>query len=113
MEEVIPEIIDETTNNNLLIIAPSELEVKNAVFSLNHDGASGPYGFDASFFQTYWEIIKKDVCAAVLQFFQSGWLTSNYNTNTLILIPKTPNADSIDQYRPIANISLHLANILL
>jgi hypothetical protein len=26
----------------------------------------------------------------------------NYNANTLILIPKTPNADSIDQFRPIA-----------
>jgi hypothetical protein len=26
----------------------------------------------------------------------------NYNANTLILILKTPNADSIDQFRPIA-----------
>jgi len=26
----------------------------------------------------------------------------NYNANTLILIPKTPNADTVSQYRPIA-----------
>jgi hypothetical protein len=26
----------------------------------------------------------------------------NYNSNTLILIPKTDNADSIDKFRPIA-----------
>ena len=101
VEEVIPKMIDDTTNN-LLIMSPSELEVKNAVFGLNPDGAPGPDGFGACFYQTYWEIIKKDVLAAVLQFFQSGWLPPNYNSNTLILIPKSSNADSIDQYRPIA-----------
>ena len=101
VDEVIPQMIDDTTNN-LLIMIPSEAEVKNAVFNLNHDNAPGPDGFGASFFQQYWEIVKKDVYAAVLQFFQTGWLPPNYNANTLILIPKTPNADNIDQYRPLA-----------
>jgi len=101
VEEVIPELIDETSNN-LMTMIPSEDEVKNAVFNLNQKGAPGLDGFGACFFQTYWEIVKKDVYAAVLQFFQSGWLPSNYNSNTLILIPKNPNAYSIDQYRPIA-----------
>jgi hypothetical protein len=41
------------------------------------------------------------ICS-VLQFFQSGWIPPNYYSNTLILIPKAPNADSIEQYRPIA-----------
>lgn len=40
------------------------------------------------------------------QFFQNRWLPSNYNANTLIFILKTLNADSIDQYRPLALANL-------
>lgn len=39
---------------------------------------------------------------AVLQFFTTRWILPNYNSNTIILIPKYPEADSIDKYRPIA-----------
>ena len=52
VEETIPKIIDDTTNNLLTMIS-SLLEVKAAVFDLNHDGAPGPYGFGACFFQAY------------------------------------------------------------
>jgi len=78
------------TSNNLLIMIPSELEVKSAVFNLNQDRAPGPDGFGESFSQTYLEIIKKDVYAAVVQFFHSEWLPPNYNANTLFFIPKVP-----------------------
>jgi hypothetical protein len=37
-----------------------------------------------------------------MRCFGKNWIMPNYNANTLILIPKTPNADSIDQFRPIA-----------
>ena len=101
LEEVVPNLIDEPTNK-LLTMIPSTEEIKNAVFDLNNEGAPGPNGFGACFFQTYWDIVHKEVTDAVIQFFQTGWLAPNYNANTLILIPKTSNADSIDQYRPIA-----------
>jgi hypothetical protein len=76
--------------------------MKNAVFSLNKDSAPGPDGVGAFFYQSYWAIIHQDVVNDVLQFFISGWIMPNYNSNTLILIPKTSNVDSIDQFRPIA-----------
>lgn len=101
VEEAIPKLIDDTTNNILTMI-PTMEEVKNAVFSLNSDGAPGPDGFGACFFQNYWEIINKDVLEAVIDFFKTGWLPPNYNSNTLILMPKEPNAASIENYRPIA-----------
>jgi len=101
VEETIPKIIDDTTNN-LLTMIPSLSEVKAAVFDLNHDGAPGPDGFGACFFQAYWDIIHVDVYKAVLEFFQNGWLPPNFNANTLVLIPKIPNADKIEHYRPIA-----------
>jgi hypothetical protein len=100
VEEVIPSLIDDRVNA-LLTMIPSPSEIKNAVFDLNKDGAPGPDGFGAFFFQTYWEIIQSDVINAVIEFFNTGWLMPNFNANTLILIPKTPNADTIDQYRPI------------
>jgi len=47
-------------------------------------------------------------CEAVIEFFQTGWLPPNFNPNSLILIPKSPCADTIDQYRPIALVNFKL-----
>jgi hypothetical protein len=101
VEEVIPNLVNDTVND-LLTMIPSIEEIKNAVFSLNKDSAPGPDGFGGFFYQNYWDIIKDDVVNAVLQFFNDGWILPNYNSNTIILIPKIPNADSIEQYRPVA-----------
>jgi len=54
VEETIPNIIDDATNN-LLKMIPSLSEVKVGVFDLNPDGAPGPDGFGAYFFQIYWK----------------------------------------------------------
>lgn len=48
------------------------------------------------------DIVHKDVENDVLEFFTTGWILPNFNANTLILIPKSPYADSIDKHRPIA-----------
>jgi exonuclease III len=101
IDEVIPQVIDNNVNN-LLTLLPSIAEIRNAVFGLNKDGAPGPDGFGAFFFQNYWDIVHKDVEDAVLQFFHTGWILPNFNANNVILIPKSSNADSIEQYRPIA-----------
>jgi hypothetical protein len=67
-EEVIPNLVTEEVNA-LLTVLPSHIEIKAVVFSLNKDGAPGPDGFGAFFFQHYWDIVKNDVVNAVLQFF--------------------------------------------
>ena len=48
---------------------PTHAEIKAALFNLNKDGAPGPDGFGAFFFQTYWDIIQKDFTDAIMQFF--------------------------------------------
>jgi hypothetical protein len=101
IEDVIPNLIT-VRINNMLTLLPSMEEISNAVFSLNKDSAPDPDGFGALFFQTYWEIIKRDMFRAVLEFFNSGWLLPNFNANLLLLIPKTNHADSVEQYKPIA-----------
>jgi hypothetical protein len=100
-EEVIPNLITEDLNT-MLTLLPSHQEIKAAVFALNKDSAPGPDGFGAYFFQHFWDIVKIDVINAVLQFFTSSWILPGYNSNIIALLPKSPNASSIDQYRPIA-----------
>jgi hypothetical protein len=100
-EEVIPSLVTDEINT-LLTVLPSHLEIKSAVFALNKDSAPGPDGFGAFFFQHYWEIIKNDVINAILEFFTTSWILPGFNSNIIALLPKFPEASSIDQYRPIA-----------
>ncbi|XP_058757179.1 uncharacterized protein LOC131630417 [Vicia villosa] len=99
--DVIPNLVTEDMNK-ILTALPSHEEIRSAVFGLNKQSSPGPGGFGGFFYQTYWSIIKDDVCAAVLQFFQHGEFISNFNVSKIILIPKSPEAQSMDMYRPIA-----------
>ncbi|AES69498.1 hypothetical protein MTR_3g030730 [Medicago truncatula] len=47
-------------------------------------------------------IVHKEVVDGILQFFISEWIFTNYNANTLILIPKSNNADTVEKYMPIS-----------
>ncbi|WJX46320.1 rhamnogalacturonan endolyase [Trifolium repens] len=100
-EEVIPSLVTEDINA-ILTMLPSHSEIKAAVFALNKDSAPGPDGFGAFFYQHFWDIVKDDVINAVLEFFTSGWVLPGFNSNIIILLPKFPEASSIEQYRPIA-----------
>jgi ribonuclease HI len=100
-ENVIPSLVSEETNA-ILTMLPSHSEIKAAVFALNKDSAPGPDGFGAFFYQHYWDIVKADVINAVLEFFTSSWILPGFNSNIIALLPKFPEASSIDQYRPIA-----------
>lgn len=100
-EEVIsPEVTD--SDNRMLTSLPTWDEVKTAVFGMNVNGAPDPDGFRGFFYQNYWDIVGHDVFHSVLQFFKQGWILPNMNSNTVVLVPKSANADSISDYRPIA-----------
>jgi hypothetical protein len=38
------------------------------VRAMNGDNALGPYGFSMAFFQTCWEVLKKDIMAIFKEF---------------------------------------------
>lgn len=70
-------------------------------------------------FQKYWDIVEKDACNFVSKFFKIGWILPNYNSNIFILIPKSKDAHSMKNFRPIdlanfkfKNISKIIDNIL-
>jgi hypothetical protein len=91
VQEVIPNLINDNVNT-LLTLIPSQEKIKK--INVNKDGAPGPDGYGAIFYQKYWGIIQENVVNAVLQYFISGWIMSSFNSNTIILIHKTNNADS-------------------
>lgn len=74
---------------------PTWEEVRNAVFSMNANGAPGPDGFGGFFYQNFWDIVGHDVFYAVSEFFKQGWLLPNMNSNAVVMVPKSPNDDSV------------------
>ncbi|KAK1299943.1 putative ribonuclease H protein [Acorus calamus] len=69
---------------------------------MKSNSAPGPDGFNAFFFQHCWEIVGDDVVNAVKEFFTSGRLLKQFNHSFICLVPKEPNADSMDSFRPIS-----------
>ena len=88
--------------NEDLISLPSALEIKEAMFAIHADKPPGPDGFSASFFPSNWEIVGPSIVQEIQYFFSSGTLPASMNTTHIKLIPKTPRAKTVAEYRPIA-----------
>ena len=66
------------------------------------DKAPGPDGFIGIFFQKAWEIIKVDLVAAIHKFFLgNGRGFGRLNQALIIVIPKTPEACAVFDFRHI------------
>lgn len=101
IQKVIPNLVPDHTND-MLIRMSNFVEIHSIVLSLNIESSPGPDGFGAIFHVHYWDIIKDDVVNVVTQFFLQVWILPNYNAITVVLIPKSKDCNSIDQFRPIA-----------
>ncbi|XP_058763566.1 uncharacterized protein LOC131637017 [Vicia villosa] len=75
IDRVIPKLVNDQTNDMLLRL-PSPEEIQAAILNLNIDFAPRPDGL--------------------------GWILPNFNANTLIMLPKIKENNSIGNYRPIA-----------
>ncbi|XP_026410433.1 uncharacterized protein LOC113305633 [Papaver somniferum] len=80
---------------------PCASEIKAATFDLDPDSAPGPDGFGGWFYRNCWEIIGKDVIAAIQYCWKRCYIPNGLNSNFLVLIPKTQNAKKANQFRPI------------
>ncbi|XP_058766569.1 uncharacterized protein LOC131640178 [Vicia villosa] len=79
LDEVIPLVVNGDINY-MLTMLPTLMEIEN----------------------TFWDIVSTDVENATLNFLRTSWFLRNFNANTLVLIPKEPEADFVDKFRPIA-----------
>lgn len=87
---------------NAMTMRFTRLEIRNAFFSLPRNKTSGPDGYSAEFFCGCWEIVGPEVCDAIEEFFISGSMLKQWNTTTMVLIPKITNAASTSDFRPIS-----------
>lgn len=90
----------------LALTAPfSTEEIKAAFFDMNPHKAPGLDGFGAHFFQAYWPYIENDICLAIQSFFFHGKLHPALNHTIIALIPKKPNPETLNHYRPISLVN--------
>lgn len=85
-----------------LIKPVTDDEIKKAIFSIDDNKASGPDGFTSKFFKAAWNVIGKDTCSAIKEFFTSGKLLGEFNTTLISLVPKTKSPTRVTDYRPIS-----------
>lgn len=77
IEEVLNEVPSLVTDrmNEALISLATEEEVRQALFMMHLETASGPYGITALFFQRAWHTIKKDLLELINGFLRTCFLT--------------------------------------
>ncbi|XP_060184581.1 uncharacterized protein LOC132614194 [Lycium barbarum] len=79
---------------------PTEEEVKEAVFSLNSESASGPDGFTGLFYQKCWDTIKEDVTMMVRAFFCGYEIPKFISHIKFVLLPKKKVINTYSDMRP-------------
>lgn len=106
--------INETDGISLTCL-PSEEEVHNIITNMNHDSSPGPDGFSVPFYSHFWSLIKYDLMQSIYAFFQGHQFPSSWSATIITLIPKSPNATSISNMRPISlcNVSHKIISRIL
>ncbi|XP_017228236.1 uncharacterized protein LOC108203686 [Daucus carota subsp. sativus] len=77
-------------------------DIKSTFMHLAKLKSPGPDGWTAEFFIAAWEVIGDDIIKAVNYFFHELHLPNIVNSAALALIPKIPNASSMNLFRPIS-----------
>ena len=52
--------------------------------------------------ETYWDVVKEDIFEAVCHFAASGSLPIQWKSNSIALIPKVANPQTLEEFRPIS-----------
>lgn len=63
-------------------------EIQEALNQMGPIKSLGPDCYNASFFQTYWNIVDLEVSAAALKFLNEDQMDKRINNTFLVLIPK-------------------------
>ncbi|GJV79975.1 hypothetical protein Tco_1515845 [Tanacetum coccineum] len=72
---------------NMMIMPIKEMEIKQALFDICDNNPS-PDEYTAKFYKEAWSTIGKDVCDAVIEFFNKGKMLGEVNATLITLVPK-------------------------
>lgn len=99
--ELIPPLV--SREDNIMLEEPVSLkEVKAVVFGLGGEKAPGPNGFQAFFFQFFWDELGEDLLAVVEESRSRGFVLKEFNCTLVALIPKKAKPDGMEEFRPIS-----------
>lgn len=82
--------------------------MKVAVFDMHPEKSPGFDGLNPCFFQTYWNMVRKDVVEFCRQYFEHGRLPDEVNRALVCLIPKVKYPKQVADLRPIS-----LCNVIM
>lgn len=96
------DLVISTNVNMALTRSVTTEEIKLAAFQMGPLKAPGSDGFLGFFYQKYWQVVGEDVCSAVKNFFEGGYLLKEMNHTNITLIPKVAGPESMSQFRRIS-----------
>ena len=73
---------------------------------MEHNKAPGPDGFPVEFYQHFWEVIKSDLMNMFHDLHFGDLPLFSINFCVITLLPKTREANKIQQYRPICLLNV-------
>jgi hypothetical protein len=89
-------------DDNTALTRPfNEIEIKEALFSMEKNKAAGPDKIPIEFYQSCWDIVKGDIIQLFADFFEEKVDISRLNYGIITLLPKISDASKIQQFRPI------------
>ena len=81
-----------------------EEEVKRAVWECESEKSLGPDGINFKFIKSFWDLIRPDVLRFLDEFYTNGCFPRGCNASFIALIPKVPEPQTLNDYRPISLI---------
>ncbi|KAL8119827.1 hypothetical protein AgCh_017083 [Apium graveolens] len=104
--------LDSSVANDMIREVTNE-EIKDVIFHMGDDKASGPDGYSALFFKKAWVIIGDDVCHAVKEFFVTGKLLKEVNATLIALIPKIEHPTVVGSPLHVENGGVALLRLII
>lgn len=90
------------SNNYVFFTIPSNEEILDAIKYMNPSSSPGNDGFTSHFYSSCLDIIQDDICAFIRDFFQGAYVPKGITSTTLILIPKSQEANQLKDFWPIS-----------
>ena len=88
----------------LLVESFHEEEIRRAVWDCGCEKSPGPDELNFKFIKQFWQLLKPDFLRFLDEFHANGIFPKGSNASFISLIPKVPEPQSLNDFRPISLI---------